>query len=938
AYMKNALCLFYLWNLPLDGGERQTLYRAKVRKASRGQENKLHHAGDNYGYLDEGRNSEYEEILNEIIYEYEEEERKKKATIANVANGKVGSQVGGEVGDELGRGERQPGGHERGTNGELTHSTHQKGEDTRRSPSEGENPQKRSAHESNPQEEIKRIEKLKRNNFLSLCNINYDVLSLLLKKELKVEEQEGDDHYNRVSMFLEREAQKNGNETDEGYADEGYADEGYADEGYADEGYTDEGYADDGHTDHGHTRQGYADDGRTDRYAGDDLYIDDSLGRYLIKLDASFINSISAKEFHVLRNRMYKHIIYLKYRYLRNYKAAIQALKQKKETRAEHINKHVSVVYEEGEDDQASGDPSDGACSDRSDNTSGDRSDNTSGDRSDNTSGDRSDNTSGDRSDNTSDDRSDNTSDHPNGESIRKSAQISPTAQANNPRKDNTTRVSFLQPSNEDPENLEQIDTELSMENVKEIIDVNQRLSKLQTNFNDLKNFNVFHLLDRNTFLNSLRVNNFCFYNYDCPLLFKAMKAFVRRIRQGRLGKPAPNERTNVGGEKRSNSPGEVRREKRSDSPGEVHREHAQAFADDRCAYVCVPKLSDRGFLKYQNKSIVINLSTKGDQEKDHLPPVKELNIDTDKGILILSANDKHLNVHVRNICDKISYLTQSLSIWPQLNYDSEEACPRNVHIVKRILMLMLFYFDIKNLFVICLDNTSSKFFYHFLNKEEDNLFKNLHTQKNNQQEEYLYVNLNDLKFSHIFNRKFVPLYDMKKFFKNYVFLMKKEEKFYDISSFKRSSLFMFLDEHTDKHNHVISSNVQHFFYYKKFEYPFIYSVDNKYTLNTLRSFNEILLYLTSWIDIFHTGENENSGVGENDQGAQGDGDDGAPSPDVEELDRDVEKDQEEEEFIQNMKNQQQQDEENEDEDAYQKDERECDGAYGSDGNDNERG
>ncbi|KJP88942.1 hypothetical protein AK88_01436 [Plasmodium fragile] len=831
--MKNALCLFYLWNFPLDGGDRrQTLYRTKVRKVSRGHENKLHHAGDNYSYLDEGRNSEYEEILNEIIYEYEEEERKKKE---NVANGKVATQLRGE----LSPGERQPGDHEQGSDHQLSPSTHKKREDTWRIPSEGENPQKRNAHESNPQDEIKRIEKLKKNNFLSLCNINYDVLSLLLKKELKGEEQDEDEHYNKVSLLLEIEQEKHENEADDGYVQ-------------------------DGHTDR-----------RTD-----DLYIDDSLGRYLIKLDTNFINSISEKEFHVLRNTMYKHIIYLKYRYLRNYKTAIQALKQKKETRTEHINKHVSVVYEEGEDeDQASADPNDDA------------------------------------------------SDDTNGESICESAKISPTVQPNNPRKDNTTRVSFLQPSSDDPENLEQIDAELSVENIKEIIDDNQRLSKLQTNFNDLKNFNIFNLLDRNTFLNSLRVNNFSFYNYDCPLLFKTMRSFVRRIRQGCLGMPVPEEHTNVS------------RKERNDSPGDVNREYAQTFADDGCAYVCVPKLSDRGFLKYQDKSIVINVSTKGDQEKEHLSPVKELNIDTDKGILILSANDKHLNVHVRNICDKISYLTQSLSIWPQLNYDSEELSSRSVHIIKRILMLMMFYFDIKNLFVICLDNTSAKFFYNFLNREEDNLFKNLHTQKHNQQEEYLYVNLKDVNFSHIFNRNFVPLYDMKKFFKNYVFLMKKEEKFYDISSFKRSCLFIFLDEHTDKHNHVISSNVQHFFYYKKFYYPFIYSVDNKYTINTLRSFNEILLYLTSWIDIFHTGENETSGVGEDDQDGQGDDEDGAPNPDVEEMDRDVEKDEEEEEFIQNVQNEQQQDEENGDEDTYQKDERECDGAYGSesDGYDNER-
>ncbi|KMZ98533.1 conserved Plasmodium protein, unknown function [Plasmodium vivax] len=873
--MKNALCLFYLWNLPLDGGDRrQTLYRAKVRRAGRGQENKVHHAGENYGYLDEGRNSEYEEILNEIICEYEEEERKKKANAADgrvsgQAGGQAGGQVGSQLGSQLGLGERQPGDHDLESNHELIPSTHQKGEDTCRSPPE-----------STPQEEIKRIEKLKKNNFLNLCNINYDVLNLLLKEDLKGEEQNGDEHYNRVSLFLEREAGRSGDEAGDGYVDDGRPDDRYAGEGHVDDGHTDDRYVDDGHTD-----DRYVDDGHTDdRYVDDDLYIDDSLGRYLIRLDANFVNSISAKEFHVLRNSMYKHIIHLKYRYLRNYKEAIQALKQKKETRAEHINKHVSVVYEEGEDDRASSQDGDSR----------------------------------------SDDHGDNGSDHPIDESTRKSAQINAPIQANNPRKDNTARVSFLQPSSEDPESLEQIDTELSVENIKEIIDVNQRLSKLQTNFKDLKNFNVFNLLDRNSFLNSLRVNNFSFYNYDCPLLFKAMRAFVRRIRQGRVTRPSPDEGTNVC------------LQQRCDRPGVANREHEQTFAEERCAYVSVPKLSDRGFLKYQDKSIVINLSAKGDQERDHLPPVKELNIDTDKGILILSANDKQLNVHVRNICDKISYLTQSLSIWPQLNYGSEEAFPKSVQIVKRMLMLMLFYFDIKNLFVICLDDASAKFFYQFLNREEDNLFKNLHTGKKSEQEEYLYVNLSDVKFSHIFNRKFVPLYDMKKIFKNYVFLMKKEEKFYDISSFKRSCLFMFLDEHTDKRNHVISSNAQHFFYYKKFDYPFIYSVDSKYSLNTLRSFNEILLYLTSWIDIFHTGESEASGVGEDDQGAQGDGEDGAPSPDVEESDKDAEKEQEEEEFIQNMQNQQQEDEENEDEDAYQKDERECDGAYGSDGYDDE--
>lgn len=852
--MKNALCLFYLLNFPLDGGDRrQTLYRAKVRKPIKRQESKLHHAEHNYSYLDEGRNSEYEEILNDIIYEYEEEERKKKVNRGN-----------GKVGDELGGGERQASGHDIGSDYQLRHGTHEKGEDGGRRTSEGENPQKKGAHKSTPQEEIKRIEKLKRNNFLNLCNINYDVLSLLLRKELKGEEEDEDKHYNKVSLLLEMEAQKNDNEEEE-------------DEYNANDDDNDDDKNDDDNNVDG--------DNENDRRM-DNLYIDDSLGRYLLKLDGNFINSISEKEFHVLRNRMYKHIIYLKYQYLRKYKMAIQALKQKKETRTEHINKHVSVVYEEGEDNMDHDNPNNGACND------------------------------------------------PNGESIRKSVQISPTEQTNNPRKDNIAKVSFLQPSNDDPENLEQIDAELSVEKIKEIIDDNQRLSKLQTNFNDLKNFNIFHLLDRNLFLNNLRVNNFSFYNYDCPLLFRTMRSFVRQIRQGRLGMSVPDKRTHLSDQECS----KVVDEKRNNDPGEVQHEHTQNFAEDRCAYLCVPKMSDRGFLKYQDKSIVINVSTKGDQEKEHLPPVKELNIDTDKGILILSANEKNLNVHVRNICDKISYLTQSLSIWPQLDYGSEELTSRNVHIIKRILMLMLFYFDIKNLFVICLDNTSAEFFYHFLNREDDNLFKNLHTQKNNQQEEYLYVNLNDIKFSHIFNRKFVPLYDMKKFFKNYVFLMKKEEKFYDISSFKRSSLFIFLDEHTDKHNHVISSNVQHFFYYKKFDYPFIYNLDKKYTLNTLRSFNEILLYLTSWIDIFHTGENDTSGDGEDDEGEQRDGEDGAPSPDVEEMDKDVEKDEDEEEFIQNMQNEQEEDQENEDEDAYQRDGRECDGAYGSelDGYDNE--
>ncbi|GAW81942.1 hypothetical protein, conserved [Plasmodium gonderi] len=885
--MKNAYCLFYLCNFLIEGrNKRKTFYHLKIRKVNHAQKNRIYEGDNNYSYLDQSRNSEYEEILNEIIHEYEKEEKKN---------------------DKISQEETQKSGHNR-ENNKSTHYNVQGNKENICSTIDKEKKTQNNTHKSTNQDEIKRIENFKEKNFLNLCNINYDVLSILLKKELEdfqKEEEYENNQYNKISLFLETQVGKHGKGTN-------------------------------------------------------NLYIDDNVGRYLIKMDNKFINSISQKELHVLRNRMYKQIIHLKYQYLKSYKNAIHNLKQVREKRTQQINKYVSVVYEEDDkqDDESRGDYSDEGRGDHNDEGRGDHNDEDRGDHNDEGTGDHNDEGRGNvrdsfkynaahgerRIDGEQTSRSiakefPPSSDKSNCRS-KNDLNKSTTFQMNNLGRDKNSNVSYLKQYSDNSENLEQIDKELSIENIKEIMDVDERLSKLQKNFDDLKSFNIFHILNRNNFLNNLRIHNFYFHNYDCPLLFKSMKSFVKKIQKGCSSghtihscDDTPNDDTdrtnNNGAEKEKYESEKHEREKHEREKHEADElEKAQTFASNNCAYMCVPKIRDLSFLKHENKSIVINLSSKEDKEKEHLPPVNELNIETDKGILVLSANGKHLDVNVRNICDKISYLTQSLSICPQLDYQHEGNDLRNIQIMKRILMLVLFYFNIKNMFVICLDNVSAKFFYNFLNSQEDNLFKNLYTtekEKKNDKDEYLYVNLNDVKFSHILNKKFVPLYNVKNIFKNYVFLMNKEDNFYNISTFKRSCLFMFLDEQMNKQNHVISSSVQHFFYYKKFDYPFIYNIDKKFSLNTLRNFNEILLYLTSWIDIFHTGENETNDVKE-DEHEQVGGDD-VPSSDLEYEEKKIEKDQEEEEFIQNMKNKQ---EDENDDYPYEKDERECDGEYGS--------
>ncbi|SBT39621.1 hypothetical protein POVWA2_038170 [Plasmodium ovale wallikeri] len=821
-FMKNIYCFFSFCNLFVSSSnKRKTFYNLKVKKVSNVTKSKLYNTDDHYSRLEKSRNNEYEDILNEIIYEYAEEERKKKKKT--------------ERGEHNGEGEED----------NEKDKTHRREISNVPGSTIGKNfPDDSSTTEEQrdffQKDEIERIKKFKENNIVNIFNLNYDILNMLLKKELK--EIEGNDktdgHYNQMSLFLE--TQMNGKRKE------------------------------------------------------DNLCIEDSVGRYFLNIDNRIIETISERELHNLRNQIHKSSIYLKYHYLKSYKSAIHNLKGLKQKKTEQINKHVELVHE----DEAEGETNDGKnCEENRDENRGDNPYASASAESGN-------NGYGGRN---RTDESDNLS-QANGKVKMNYRHNYTLGNSNAPPcvnglgKDNTS-ISYLEKNDGNLENLEKIDPELSLKRIKEIIDVNQRLTQLQKNFDDLKNFNIFQVLNNNRFLNSLKVHNFEFHSYNCSLVNKSMKKFVRKIQQ-----EGDSNGSNIDSD--------------SGNPRVSDNELAERAELDY-AYVCTPKTSDLNFLKNQNKSIVINLSNKYENENNDLDTVSELNVDTDKGILILSANEKNLNVHVRNICDKVSYLTQSLSIYPQIHF-SREQFSRNVQILKRIILIMLFYFNIKNMYVICLDNTSAKYFYDFM-KNCHNLLKNFY--KTTEQEEPLFVNLNEMKFSHLFNKNFVPLFTVESIFKNYVFMMNKEEKFYDISFFKRSCLFMFLDEHVHKQNHVISSSVQHFFYYKKFLYPFIYNIDSKYSLKTLKSFNEILLYVTSWIDIFHTGEGENYDSKDDDCLQEGYADMGTSDQNEEEETRS----EEEEEFILKAQNEEVGEENDDHGHYYEQDERTCEGSYGKD-------
>ncbi|SBS95334.1 hypothetical protein POVCU1_029450 [Plasmodium ovale curtisi] len=817
-FMKKVYCFFSFCNLFFSSSnKRKTFYNLKVKKVSNVTKSKLYNTDDHYSRLDKSRNNEYEDILNEIIYEYAEEERKKKKE-----RGEHNGEGEGEGGNEKEKIHRREipnvPGSTRGKNFPNDISTTEEQRDFFQ------------------KEEIERIKKFKENNMVNIFNLNYDILNMLLKKELK--EIEGNDktdgHYNQMSLFLETQMNSKRRE--------------------------------------------------------DNLCIEDSVGRYFLNIDNRLIETISERELHNLRNQIHKSSIYLKYQYLRSYKSAIHNLKGVKQKKTEQINKHVELVHEdeaEGETDDGKNGEENGGGNPYASASAGTR--NNSYDRRDGM----------EESGNPSQANGKAKMNYSHNYTLDNS-NASPCI--NGLGKDNTS-ISYLEKNDDNLGNLEKIDPELTLKRIKEIIDVNQRLTQLQKNYDDLKNFNIFQVLNNNRFLNSLKVHNFDFHSYNCSLVNKSMKEFVRKIQQegdcngSNIGRDSGNRRV---------------------SDNELAKR-----AELDYAYVCTPKMSDLNFLKNQNKSIVINLSNKDEKENNDLDTVSELNVDTDKGILILSANEKNLNVHVRNICDKISYLTQSLSIYPQIHFSGKNFL-RNVHILKRIILIMLFYFNIKNIYVICLDNISAKCFYDFM-KNYHNLLKNFY--KTTEQEEPLYVNLNEMKFSHLFNKNFVPLFTVESIFKNYVFMMNKEEKFYDISFFKRSCLFMFLDEQVNKQNHVISSSVQHFFYYKKFLYPFIYNIDSKYSLKTLKSFNEILLYVTSWIDIFHTGEGENYDSKDDEYLQEGYADMGTSDKNEDEETRS----EEEEEFILKAQNEEVGEENDNYGHYYEQDERTCDGSYGKD-------
>ncbi|CRG93659.1 conserved Plasmodium protein, unknown function [Plasmodium gallinaceum] len=706
--MKSFHCFFYFCNLFLTS-RKKTFYNLKVNKISNLRNIKIYNSNDNYNYLEKSRNCEYEEILDEIINEYEEEKKKKEENNKEVDK--------------------------------KTTNLHENLNNNVKKDCDSDN------KEYKKRDEIIRIEQQKKNNILNLCNLNYDLLNILLKKQLEENkiDDEKDNNYNKISLFLEVQAKTRNKK----------------------------------------------------------VYIDDSIGRYFLNIDDNFINTISERELHVLKNEIYKNIIYLKYKYLKSYKSTIHDLKKIKEKKTEEINKHVSLVHEDDNCEEKVNKNDDSNYTEYNSNES----------------------------------RISKNIDDENNSYTNKINKVS----LNDVNSDHDN----LNNLEENNYNLEKLDKELSIESIKEIIDVKQRLSILNKNFDNLKNLNIANILNKNNFLNDLKIHNFNFHNYNCSLLSKSMKNFVKKIHRNDI-----SEDNKI---KNNNEINAINKNEKNNSFSKEEESDIIKNIENNFSYICIPKLNDHNFFKRKSKSIIINLSNQIDDENKNLPKINELNVDTNKGVLILSGNEKNLNISVRNICDKISYLSQSFTIYPHINYN--ENFSKNKMIIIRILMLMLFYFNIKNLYVICLDNKSTKFFYEFMNNNDDNLLLNF---CKNKKEEFLFANLNKIKFSHVFNRNFVPLFSINNIFKNHVFMMNKEENIFDINFFKRSCLFIFLDECNNKKNHVISTSVQHFFYYKKFDYPFIYNIDKNYSLQTLEKFNEILLYITTWIDIFHTSEDDN--------------------------------------------------------------------------------
>ncbi|VTZ66251.1 conserved Plasmodium protein, unknown function [Plasmodium chabaudi chabaudi] len=709
--MKTIYCFLYFCNGFFSGTtyNRKTIFNLNIKKVkdvgnkhpqksyynfshnfSHNFTHKLYIADEgNYSQFDINRDNEYNDILNDIIYEYEKEKKEKNK------EGESTSQIADKSEEEKNK-------NKANTN---SHTYIPKNIEPHKSQNEKEEQDEKDA----PlwEKEIKRINKLKSNNLLNLCDLNYDLLKLAVNTS-KVDESNEDENYNKISLFLESQVMnKNKGEPN--------------------------------------------------------MCIDDSIGRYFLNVDDNFIQTISEKELHCFKNIIHKKIIYLKYQYLKKYKSAIDEVKKVSKTKTEEINKHVSLVYEGDEHGE------DGKDDENNENG-----------------------------------------------------------------KDGEGKNNICVNYSEENE-METKTPELSLEKINEMIDLNQKLSKLQKNFEDLKKFDIFKVLNENRFLNNLKVSNFQFVDYPCASLKEDMDQFLKKIKT-------------------------------------KQNENGGSEMENYC-YLSVPKMNDMHFLNNDKKTIIINVPTEENKEKKILKPVKELDIETDKAILLLSQNDKNLNVSVRNICDKIGYLTQGLCIYPRLHSeinddesDNDKAYLKNEQLIKRLLILLIFYFKIQNVYVICMDDRSSKLFYNFI-KNNNNILKDFYTwdvkeetdgEPNPNFQKREYVDLNEITFSHVFNKNFVPLYTTESIIKNYVFLMDKDEKFYDISFFKRSCLFMFLNKNLDKQSHVFFSKVQHFFYYKKFDYPYIYNIDNKYSVSTLKSFNEIILYLTTWIDIFNTGESEN--------------------------------------------------------------------------------
>ncbi|CXH81545.1 conserved Plasmodium protein, unknown function [Plasmodium berghei] len=712
--MKKVYCFLYFCNVFFSGTKynRKTIFNLNIKKIKNIENkypqnnnnfsHKLYNTDDNnnnYSQFDINRDNEYNEILNDIIYEYEKEQKEKN-------KGDKISQISEKDGKEK---------------NQNTVNTNNNNNNTY-IPKNKEHSTSKDEHNTPLWEkEIERINKLKNNNLLNLCDLNYDFHRLVINTS-KVDENNEEENYNKISLFLESQVlNKNKEESN--------------------------------------------------------LCIEDSIGRYFLKINDEFIQTISEKELHSFKNVIHKKIIYLKYQYLKKYKSAIDQAKKVSKTKTEEINKHVSLVYEGDENSSMENDDS---------------------------------NLLGMKEKNSS--------------------------KMGNNNNDNSDNVNNIHINNSEENEMKTNAPELSLEKINEMIDLSQKLSKLQKNFDDLKKFDIFKILNENRFLNNLKIKNFQFFEYSCASLKEDMDQFIKKIRMKK-------------------------------NENEIEESDVNKFC-----YLSVPKINDMHFLNTEKKTIIIKVPNEEKKEKKILKPVKELNIETDKAILLLSQNDKKLNVSVRSICDKIGYLTQGLCIYPQLDseinnkeFDNKKSYLKNEKIIKRLLILLIFYFKIKNVYVICMDDISSKLFYNFI-KTNNNIFKDFYTygveeekdeESTPNSQKRKYVDLDKITFSHIFNKNFVPLYSIESIIKNYVFILDKDEIFYDISFFKRSCLFMFLNKNLNKQSHVFFSKVQHFAYYKKFDYPYIYNIDTKYSLSTLKAFNEIILYLTTWIDIFNTSETE---------------------------------------------------------------------------------